>query len=569
LQIATGSLPSASVGTSYSATLLATGGVAPYTWTLVSGSLPPGLTLNSTTGELSGTPAQSGNFSFSLQVRDSAGASQQKSLTLSVSSTQPSQATITIAPNTTFQSWQAWRFAARATKLGSATQPCTVIPDAVLDAYHNDVVNDLGFNGLRLLQHHDQGLEAAANDNSDPFDLNLAAFLPGLEAPLPNDACSNLPKVDLIPKVVLPIRNLVLARSEPFELYVTFAGYRDINDQPAWWENNPQEAAEAVQAYWTWFRQNFGFDPDAFTFNEPGSGYFGANSWMGRFAVALGTRFNSMGVASRIELPNTCSPEPTPCSPDGSVAAFDDLTAVAGASAFIGRVTFHGYDYNSTAWPSSSAITARNNLRTRAQSLGVTTGMTEICCKSARGWDGNYANGLDLVRDMYLNMTEANVSVWEPLGIFTVCSSPGCIVGSGSGQNLINLEPDLSAYYLNPHYWVARQFIRYIRPGYVRVGATCSGCTDTPDRGPRLKAIAWKSPANRVVVNLINDSGSSLTVTVTGLPSATYDIFKLDPTLCFASGSKNRCVPQSDMQASTGSLTFTLPTDAVWTFRQR
>lgn len=56
LAIATpGSLPQAQVGKPYNVQLVATGGVPPYTFTVASGTLPPGLTL-SAAGDLSGTP---------------------------------------------------------------------------------------------------------------------------------------------------------------------------------------------------------------------------------------------------------------------------------------------------------------------------------------------------------------------------------------------------------------------------------------------------------------------------------------------------------------------------------
>jgi hypothetical protein len=51
----TGSLPNAILGVPYTQTLVATGGVPPYTYTLTAGSLPPGLNLSST-GTISGTP---------------------------------------------------------------------------------------------------------------------------------------------------------------------------------------------------------------------------------------------------------------------------------------------------------------------------------------------------------------------------------------------------------------------------------------------------------------------------------------------------------------------------------
>jgi Chitobiase/beta-hexosaminidase C-terminal domain/Putative Ig domain len=52
----TSSLPNGQVGTAYSTTLVATGGKAPYSWTLTSGSLPIGLSLNASTGAITGTP---------------------------------------------------------------------------------------------------------------------------------------------------------------------------------------------------------------------------------------------------------------------------------------------------------------------------------------------------------------------------------------------------------------------------------------------------------------------------------------------------------------------------------
>lgn len=71
LQILTTSVPVASVGLSYSATVSASGGVKPYSFSLTSGSLPAGLTLNSSTGVISGTPTQTGIAVFAIQVTDS------------------------------------------------------------------------------------------------------------------------------------------------------------------------------------------------------------------------------------------------------------------------------------------------------------------------------------------------------------------------------------------------------------------------------------------------------------------------------------------------------------------
>ncbi len=70
LTIDTRALPSATVGAGYSTSLTASGGSDAHSWILTRGSLPPGLTLNSAAGMISGTPAAAGQFSFTVQVAD-------------------------------------------------------------------------------------------------------------------------------------------------------------------------------------------------------------------------------------------------------------------------------------------------------------------------------------------------------------------------------------------------------------------------------------------------------------------------------------------------------------------
>lgn len=72
LSITTASLlPGGTVGSVYSTTLAATGGTGTRMWSLLSGTLPTGLTLNPSTGEISGTPTAAGTSTVTIQVQDS------------------------------------------------------------------------------------------------------------------------------------------------------------------------------------------------------------------------------------------------------------------------------------------------------------------------------------------------------------------------------------------------------------------------------------------------------------------------------------------------------------------
>jgi SdrD B-like domain/Putative Ig domain/GEVED domain len=87
ITIGQSSLPQGTVGSAYSTTLSASGGTAPYgTWTLTSGTLPAGLTLNASTGVISGTPTASASpaTTLTLRVNDTYGCQGSKSITLQI-----------------------------------------------------------------------------------------------------------------------------------------------------------------------------------------------------------------------------------------------------------------------------------------------------------------------------------------------------------------------------------------------------------------------------------------------------------------------------------------------------
>lgn len=83
LAVTTSTLDEGKVGAKYSATVAATGGTAPYIWSIASGELPKGLTL-AATGAISGTPTVAGASNVTVRADDDKGLFASKALKITV-----------------------------------------------------------------------------------------------------------------------------------------------------------------------------------------------------------------------------------------------------------------------------------------------------------------------------------------------------------------------------------------------------------------------------------------------------------------------------------------------------
>src|ERR1051326_3909896 len=77
-------LPPGIVATPYSQSVTASGGSAPYTYSIAAGALPPGLSLNPGTGLISGAPLQPGLFNVTIRATDSLGCIGSRAYTIGV-----------------------------------------------------------------------------------------------------------------------------------------------------------------------------------------------------------------------------------------------------------------------------------------------------------------------------------------------------------------------------------------------------------------------------------------------------------------------------------------------------
>jgi subtilisin-like proprotein convertase family protein len=80
-------LPNGNVGTPYNQTITASGGTAPYIFSVTSGTLPDGLTLDSNSGAITGTPTVANTFNFTITATDTGGCPGSQAYSITISAT--------------------------------------------------------------------------------------------------------------------------------------------------------------------------------------------------------------------------------------------------------------------------------------------------------------------------------------------------------------------------------------------------------------------------------------------------------------------------------------------------
>ena len=486
--------------------------------------------------------------------------------------------TITLLPASPKQTWIAFLTEPTGPIMGTSHASGNMNPTTMAEivaAY----VNDLGFTGLRWNPamgwvNSGNGYEPT-NDNADPATFPggwlTGTFYPQVEADFFVNVDARNDK-DMFDDVVKPIRDAVLVNGEGFTLIVDICCV--LADLQTHQKFNAtayeDEYAEFAVAMIQWTTDNYSFQPDYWTvpLNEPGSTEYTGDTPRQpvKMANAFTSRMSTEGWATLTAIDENVTPAEAKIW-----TAFCDGNATCKAGA--GILLYHGYDYSAVNVPTAGEIIDRNDLRTRAAGwgpggAGVPTGMTEICCGAfVGGQDGSYDHGLQMARDIFWNMTEADVSMWMPLALKSSCGAAGCPTTNGDVFAVENST--LDDWYKFPSYFALRQFSKWIRPGMIRVDTSCSGCTAEPTTGNTAKVVAFKRPDDTYVIVAINDRSVSTTMTFTDFPLGQWNYEGIHTGICTGgSGVRNRCTPDTGTKVGTASWDFTMVAEAIYTFSQ-
>ncbi len=98
LTVSAAQLSTGTVSSPYSDTLGANGGAPPYNWTVIGGTLPPGLTA-AASGTVSGTPTQAGTYTFTAQATDNSGATASGAVTITIAAPPLTVTSMSSLPN--------------------------------------------------------------------------------------------------------------------------------------------------------------------------------------------------------------------------------------------------------------------------------------------------------------------------------------------------------------------------------------------------------------------------------------------------------------------------------------
>jgi len=386
------------------------------------------------------------------------------------------------------------------------TCPWAPAPQLAREIVIDRAVNDLGITRLRY--EPPSGNRPGwrcwewLNDNDDPRAINWDA--------LDTEALDQRAR-----DWIVPFKDAVEARGEPFSLYVSpsFFDGGSSGTVPPWYLRDPEEYAEFAASVLLRLRDTWGVTADYYSIcNEAGNNNPFTPQVVASMIRATVPRLRELGFPTMIQFPESIN----------VAVAMRYIEAVQDQPDLwpdIGLVAYHLYGNNDRL----------AELREFAFARGLPTAQTEF---------------MNLTIDhLYTDLTVGGCSHWEIYGL----ASPDYATIEGGISS--------DSFRGGNHYWRFRQVSHYVRPGAVRVEATSSD--------PALRALAFDRDGQVTVVLINTGQGAqSWAEAVAGLPPGMYGICRTVGSGPFEEGQTTQVGPD-------GRARLTVAANSVYTLYPR
>ena len=463
-------------------------------WTVNGGTRQSTSTAADTVG-LFTAGGSTGIFSVAVRV-----GSHQQSATITIVSGNNNPPNVTVNAAQTFQTWEAWEVAST----NSADPPYTY-STALADSVTHLAVNELGINRIRL-QATWNNIETDGtpsgnpdspflwkNDNADPTSTNAGGF-----------RWTEFDKI--VTKWVLPLKQRAGA---DFLLNLNIVC---MTSSCALVRANPAEYAEFGVTVLEHLRTTFNLTPQYFELMlEPQV----TGTELGLDWAALRARMQAAGFTGiKFIAPSLVNSNPT--------VSYANAVMAVGGNPSLDEISYHRYGA-----PTGNTLP---NIAQLAGSIGANTSMLEHI-----GADQD---------ELYDDLTKANNSAWQRYILAgPVPGNPGTKQGK-----YIFVTPSTGAITFEPGTWYLRQYMKYIRRGAVRVGATSTSGT--------IKPVAFQRPDGKLVV--VANTSAAATLDVGGLPAGDYQV-------SFSTAAQPGAVGAVQTILAGQTLTTTIPASGVIT----
>lgn len=463
-------------------------------WTVNGGTRQSTSTAADTVG-LFTAGSSTGIFSVSVNT-----GSHHQSATITIVTGNNNTPNVTVDPAQTFQTWEAWEVAST-----NSADPPYSYSTALADSVTHLAANELGINRIRL-QATWNNIETDGtssgnpdspfswkNDNADPNSTNAAGF-----------RWTEFDKI--VTKWVLPLKQRVGA---DFLLNLNVVC---MQSSCAPVRANSAEYAEFGVTVLEHLRSTFNLTPQYFELMlEPQV----TGTELGQDWAALRSRMQAAGFTGVKFI------APSLVNSNQTVSYANAVMAVPGNPS-LDEISYHRYGA-----PTGSTLP---NIAQLGGSIGANTSMLEHI-----GADQD---------ELYDDLTEANNSAWQQYILAgPVPSNPATKQGK-----YIFVTPATGAITLEPGAWYLRQYMKYIRRGALRVGATSTSGL--------IRPVAFKRPDGKLV--LVANTTAAATLDVGGLPAGDYQV-------SFSTAAQPGAVGAVQTILAGQTLTTTIPASGVIT----